>query len=695
MPSWGGSKKKLQLDLGILILLPISSCLSLAFSFHGALTSCLQSNAFPFKGTPRCLKRNTCTLSFPRWPHDPLHQIAHSHQTDLEWLYEEESDFSKERVLTPSQIQLISKFVQDRSNARARREYDLADHIRSTMDETVSTFFQQESFECQVLIRDVSWKDGGGSTWDVSCRAIAPPPAAAGTKEPLSDQSSESSVLQLAHEALGLASSCSERNVPVDAVRRNDLVLQAKRRLRKMGSNDLRGRKAADAAFWFAVAGVQDHHALEVDAQDINFSLFEALTVICLKELRRFGKRKTCRSIDILHMMERMAAAGVQGDAFQALQRQAVECFEAKGVEGDVLVHELQDKGVLDSMREGTFGLHSHRTLVWVWRFSTRQRKQRAFLESAAKHWESGQREREDVVVSSRNQANYNLHHERNVPWDEIFEDPKRPLVIDIGCGMGISLLGLATLKDHKKTDANEMDVNWSDCNFLGADLSRLAIGYGTSILHRWNLKGKIHLEVSSAQDILEKVYESYPGEVKLIMIQFPTPFRMDQVEDSAMNRDRREEAHHVPKPEGETDLASVVNQGNQQLPTNIFDGFMVTTQLVGTACNILQKSSGRLLLQSNCEDVAVLMKNMAEDVGFQSLRVPFPVKIGEEIPYSNMRIPRRTKQWISMGGERAEGIHWSSRSLLPVKGATETEISCVINGTPVHRCIVYPSIEW
>lgn len=102
------------------------------------------------------------------------------------------------------------------------------------------------------------------------------------------------------------------------------------------------------------------------------------------------------------------------------------------------------------------------------------------------------------------------------------------------------------------------------------------------------------------------------------------------------------------------------------------------------------KKSSGKLLLQSNCEDVAVLMRNMAvENVGFQSFRTQFPLQFGEV--NCNIRIPRRTEQWIALGGERAEGINWSSKSFIPAKGATETEISCILNATPVHRCIVYP----
>ena len=447
------------------------------------------------------------------------------------------------------------------------------------------------------------------------------------------------------------------------------------------GSQDLRGRKAADAAFWFAVAGVKDTNDYELFPQsidtgdtkmDLSFSIFDALVFVCLQELRRFGKRKSCRSLDILHIMERMAAAGANGDLFKTLQLVAVECLQVKMRERDAVALELEQNGVVNSMRKGIFGLHSHRTLLWVWRFSTRQRKQRIFLESAAKHWDNGLGKNEnssgDVTKGPREQQ------EPFLRWEDIYDDTTRPLVIDVGCGMGISLLGLATLQDEGQSlEGSVLDLDWTECNFLGADLSRLAIGFGTSISHRWNLKGKLHYEITSAQELLENV-QTYPGDVKLIMIQFPTPFRLQLGGEF-----------------GGEKLKSVVNQGNQQLPTNAYDGFMVTVDLLKVAHHLLKEAAGKLLLQSNCEDVAVLMRNMAvQDVGFQVSQVPFGVKWGGED--QQLRIPRRTEEWINLGGERAEGDEWSSEPLIPFKGATETEVSCILNGTPIHRCILNPS---
>jgi hypothetical protein len=51
------------------------------------------------------------------------------------------------------------------------------------------------------------------------------------------------------------------------------------------------------------------------------------------------------------------------------------------------------------------------------------------------------------------------------------FADVARPLVIDIGCGFGVSLLGLAMSSCTSGSDSGS-NIDLSQCNFLGCDLS-------------------------------------------------------------------------------------------------------------------------------------------------------------------------------------------------------------------------------
>ena len=127
----------------------------------------------------------------------------------------------------------------------------------------------------------------------------------------------------------------------------------------------------------------------------------------------------------------------------------------------------------------------------------------------------------------------------------------------------------------------------------------------------------------------------------------------------------------------------------------------MVTKNLLETIRSSLHPTKGKLLLQSNCEDVAVWMRNLAcKKAGFVILDDEDNNKNGDDAPppsshaLTPQRIPQRTTDWINMGGERAEGRGWYQREVLHRKGATETEVACAINVTPVHRCILKVSDE-
>ena len=148
-------------------------------------------------------------------------------------------------------------------------------------------------------------------------------------------------------------------------------------------------------------------------------------------------------------------------------------------------------------------------------------------------------------------------------------------------------------------------------------------------------------------------------------MLQFPTPFRLI-TNNSTVN-------------------------GNSQLPTNAAEGFMVSEDLLRSLNRSLQRGNGKLLLQSNCEDVAVYMRNIACcKASFRCIGVDNEVK---NLQASNIikRIPKRTEKWIQLGGDRAQGFGWSSVPLLPDRGTTETEVAYKRTSTAIHRCLLEP----
>lgn len=517
-------------------------------------------------------------------------------------------------VLPPKTLKDIEAAFQKRSEARWDGNYKEADAALEQLQATPLP-------DGYVLkIEDLPRSKGGGSTWQLVYRFLGDGEAFEGP-----------SVLQLAHAALGLAVSSSEQMTPLLHTQREldpivqqtkDVLLEWKATHGKMKDGSiliepsqpaaewreiettLRGRTSADAAFWLALAGVRDQDLLEL------------LADVCVKELERFGANSSCRVKDIIQMMDRFAASGVQ---HENLEHIAKTIIADKASNDDIKL--LQEDSLLD--------FHSDRCLLMLWKFATRQKKQQSFLKSAMDHWET-----------SRDTNDYHRGPPSSpcpsatimqIDWLSCFDDPSRRLVIDIGCGMGISLLGLASL-DSKSLVSEPSSVfkharPEEEFNYLGVDLSGLTIGYALGMSHRRGLSGHLHYVVGTAESLLEQI-TSYPGQVAQVLIQFPTPYR----------------------------LPTNSTAGNSQLPSSALEGFMVSPNLLRQLYTILSKSNGKLLLQSNCEDVAVWMQNAARAEGFVSLEMEVP-RIMDEMKRLDLRNgTQRTQNWVAMGGERAIG---------------------------------------
>lgn len=534
--------------------------------------------------------------------------------------HELDIDTSGFNLLNETTRTKLSSLIEKRSDARARGDFATADDLKSEIQASVPS-------DLELQLCDVPRKEGGGSTWTV-VETIQHEPMEGTT------------VLQLAHAALGHAISSSPQDSSMSEDL-NRLVEQAKKRLQYTDRVilELSGRKAADAAFWFALAGATDP------------DLFDSLTEICGKELARFGTRSSCRTKDVWHVLERLAAAGIRHD--EAVEQAALLAFESKKTANDESLPTTSE--LLD--------FHSDRCLLMIWKFSTRQRKQRAFLQSALKHWQQQYDKANGGDDDPTPLLDTNAVHKQDIDWFSLYKDPHRPLVIDIGCGMGVSLLGLAQGNDDASLSSPPID--FCDCNFAGVDLSGLAIGYAHGLSKRWNLNDRLHFFVNDAESFMKQVHDSYPGHVRCCLVQFPTPYRLQLPDNS-----------------------STEARGNSQLPIDMTSGFMVTEGLLRLIHDALRRCNGGvLLLQSNCEDVAVYMRETAcAQIGFEYIE---SITMANEGAETHARVPKRTLDWIAMGGSRAEGNGWISTPVLPRVGRTETEVACMANGTPLHRCLL------
>lgn len=409
---------------------------------------------------PRRLRLFHCTGRYE----SPIDQRTYRKETRHALFSTVQDVLEPEQLLDRHETERLSDLVERRAEARSRGEYQEADKLK---DEIFASLRLPDGVSLQ--LRDLPRTEGGGSTWTVlrddAVADIEPMPG--------------TTVLQLAHTALGLTIALSEARSSASTASSelDELVAQAKARLvqEEHVRVELRGRKAADAAFWFALAGVTD------------VELMESLADVCSRELERFGRRSSCRAKDVYHIVQRFAAAGVRSHS--ELQRAATKALATKE---DVSNHIGDVSDLLN--------LHSDHCLLMIWRFSTRQRKQKAFLQSALRHWE-----REQQIESAGRNETLKFKGAPTTDWPAIFKDPRRPLVVDIGCGMGLSLLGLAQYPGEKPCSLG----NWSDYNFAGVDLSGLAVGYASGLCRRWDLHDRLRFFVDDAESFMKRVVDS------------------------------------------------------------------------------------------------------------------------------------------------------------------------------------------
>ncbi len=394
---------------------------------------------------------------------------------------------------------------------------------------------------------------------------------------------------------------------------------------------DLRGRTSADAAFNLALAGIKSSN-----------DIFESLVSIAMHELQRVGQRSSFKPKYILQMIEKFAVTGTSSSKLNLLFDVALIILEEKRYDDIELMHNL---------RQRNYGFHSDRPLLWLWRFSTRQRK------LVPKDFDS---------LSAKT----NL-----IDWDRVFTNPCHDLVIDLGSGMGVSLLNAAAYSRRnqyaRKKETN--DIEWENCNYAGAELNQMMVRYANGLVsrfHNYPNERFIHFFNQSAEAFLENVLKFYKGKVSLIMLQFPSPYRL--IVDQGYNT------------------------GNLQLATSATQGFMVTEALLCMIANILilNGGCGKLLIQTKCEDVALFMKNLAICTGkFQLIPCTDYVSNIDQDAYFGRKnnCPKRLEQWLASYPitERAEGIYWSKSSLIPSFARTETEIACNDDDTFIHRCLM------
>jgi len=235
-----------------------------------------------------------------------------------------------------------------------------------------------------------------------------------------------------------------------------------------------------------------------------------------------------------------------------------------------------------------------------------------------------------------------------------------KPLILDLGCGFGVGNLGLACA-----------DGDWQ---ILAVDASAHCIGYAQSLARRWRLPPeRLHFAHCGAMAALNAVTEGYPGSVQWILVNFPTPYAAVGDEESGNS--------HLPRSANSTD-------------------FMANGDLLAAAraCLLARgDGGGALLVQSQCEDVAVTLRTRAEASGWvadimSDIHGDGSVEEPSSQSHAEQWMPRRQLRWrTGAGSALAEGPGWLRASPLPPIAATETERFYEQSGLPVYRVVLRP----
>jgi SAM-dependent methyltransferase len=613
---------------------------------------------------------------------------------------------SKDVLISAEDVEIL---VNERRKHRSERNFKAADDIKQFLTDRHN-------------IEIVDWPN---STWKYLAASSALQKIesdALNCSTVLTAQRIEGNLMWLAQNAYDL----------LDSNKESDIVESSLYHLKNSTTiKEMQGRKFADAAFEFSLAGIN------------NNELFELLSNESLAELKRYGYRSSCRPIDIFQVVEKLAVAGILNQSIYHLA-------------GEIILYKIENGNLNSSpsyevatnrLTSGRFSLFDDMPLLWLWRFSARQRKygkQVKIVENPLGEIALDKSDLQPLLFYKASLTNESTK-KLEIP---IFDDPTLPLIIDIGCGFGVSMLGLSYREKISK------DILRGH-NFIACDMSHRAISYASSISKRWGLDGKCCFITADAESFLELIKKEYSGPIEGIMINFPTPYqfgaddhitnktsdiRSEQTEDSIKSDDTKNVDEDKKEP---------IGGSNTQLPKDMKD-FMVTPKVIELCRQIFERNlkplladlSGKydhdrgdidfinnnnfmiqsiypyLLIQTNVEDVAVTIKNLVTDSWCYDLSGGFSLRtspnniqnirhswksvdsvssyaddstiddstnfIGER--ENDNLIQKRVTNWINLGGERARGHGWLKSSPLPPEGRTETEAMCAHEKKPVHR---------
>ena len=179
------------------------------------------------------------------------------------------------------------------------------------------------------------------------------------------------------------------------------------------------------------------------------------------------------------------------------------------------------------------YSLLSLRPLLSLWRHSARQDK--SGKQALNKHQLDEMQQIDEMhnthpIVEMHNTHQIDKTHNTeskepllpntkpDLDFPKMFKDVFLPLVIDVGCGWGTTLLGLAS-KSNSAVQGMCVEKG-GEFNYLGIDMSEKCVSYARGTASRWALSSRCAFVVADVDEVLQALGGGarggggYPGQV-------------------------------------------------------------------------------------------------------------------------------------------------------------------------------------
>ena len=487
---------------------------------------------------------------------------------------------------------------------------------------------------------------------------------------------------QIVQELLTLSKS-RKKNEKLQRRRRHFLLIQClNKHLSLTLGSDLRDKSSSDTSLNLSFCSTtsssihnddvfNDGENDERDTDDtietgLTENIFDILAHVSLKEIQRKASRRSTRKIsEVLQVVEKIIASGTTvnnsgggkyvQELFDTILQHVEETMDDSkfSLPSSLLV-------TIEEIRQSKFALTSPRSIIWLYRkFNTLYpRITEADVTSSL-----------SLQTLTRNGSNPSSSSSCSTILNR-FDNPNQPLVVDIGCGLGISLLGLASTATSSSSSSSSginqgyeeeplspslLPINWTNCNYIGGDVHPNAISWAQTICNRWKLSNKLQFLHVTSITLLQYLLTllTNDGEnvdipittmteptIKLILLQFPTPWKL-------------KENGNLYLPSSQDDDKFMANESMLSLIVQILiiqqkKRQQQQGQTTQACCSSSSLEASYLLVQSNCEDVALYIHDKVIELGeglIEAIPCLHPIETIDDI---RGKETSRTMEWLS-----------------------------------------------